>query len=242
VSRSERGGPERAPLALAVFVSGGGRSLENLAERIAAGALPCRIALVISSRADAGALERAERLGLEALVLDPRRELTPEEFSARAFAAAEERGVELVVLAGFLRLLRIPERWHGRVLNIHPALLPAFGGAGSYGDRVHRAVLARGSWFTGCTVHYATDEYDAGPILVQRVVRVLPGDTVESLAARVFEEEKVALPEAILRHLARGPGSGAPRPPAPESDVGVPDRPAGLVEPGPSSARGDPKR
>ena len=107
------------------------------------------------------------------------------------------------MLAGFLRLLVVPERWLGRVLNIHPALLPAFGGKGFYGERVHRAVLEAGERVTGCTVHYVTNEYDAGPILLQREVPVLPGDTPESLAARVFEAEQRALPDAVRLHLER---------------------------------------
>jgi phosphoribosylglycinamide formyltransferase-1 len=106
------------------------------------------------------------------------------------------------VLAGFLRLLLLPEAWVGRVLNIHPALLPAFGGKGYWGERVHRAVLERGVQFTGCTVHYVTNEYDAGPIVLQRCVAVRPDDTVASLAARVFEQERRALPEAIRLHLS----------------------------------------
>lgn len=192
--------------ALALLVSGGGRSLENLAEVIARGELDARIALVLSSRADAFALERARRLGIESLVIDAERELGPHEYSARVFEAVEARGCELVVLAGFLRMLAIPERWEGRVLNIHPSLLPSFGGKGFYGERVHRAALQRGVQFSGCTVHYVTNEYDAGPILLQRCVPVLEGDTPESLGARVFEEEKRALPEAIRRHFAARSG------------------------------------
>jgi len=193
------------PPRIAVLVSGGGRTLENLAEKIAAGELPCRIGLVLSNRADAFALERARRLELPSAVVDPGRELSLEEFSREVFARIEERGCEHAVLAGFLRLLALPDAWSGRVLNIHPALLPAFGGKGYYGDRVHRAVLERGVQFTGCTVHYVDNEYDAGPILLQRCIPVLPGDTVESLAARVFEEEKIALPEALRMHLQGEP-------------------------------------
>ncbi len=186
---------------LAVLASGGGRSLENLAQVAAAGELPVEIRLVLSDRPGARALERAARLGLAHLVVEP----GPggaEAFSSAVFDAVEARGCELVVLAGFLRLLRIPERWRGRVLNIHPALLPAFGGRGFYGDRVHRAVLESGARVTGCTVHLVDDEYDHGPILLQRSIEVLPGDSVESLAARVFEEEKLALPEAIRRWIS----------------------------------------
>ncbi len=107
------------------------------------------------------------------------------------------------MLAGFLRFLPIPERWIGRVLNIHPSLLPAFGGKGYYGDRVHRAALERGVQFTGCTVHYVDNVYDNGPILLQRCIEVLESDDVESLAARVFELEKISLPEAIRQHFSQ---------------------------------------
>ena len=186
---------------LAVFVSGGGRSLENLADVIARGELDAEIGLVLSNKASAYALERAERLGLPAEVLDPKRELDADAFSAAAYELVQSHDCGTIVLAGFLRLLRVPAAWEGRVLNIHPSLLPAFGGQGYYGDRVHRAVLERGVQFTGCTVHYVTEEYDAGPILLQRCLRVNEDDTVDSLAARVFEEEKLALPEAVRRHL-----------------------------------------
>lgn len=192
-----------APHPIAVLVSGGGRSLENLAERIAVGRLDCSIALVVSNKPDVLAVERARRLELDTLVIDPERELSPDAFGARVFAEVESRGCELVVLAGFLRLLPIPPEWEGRVLNIHPSLLPAFGGKGFYGARVHRAVLARGVQFTGCTVHYVTNEYDAGPVLLQRCLKVAPDETEDSLAARVFEEEKLALPEAITEHFRR---------------------------------------
>lgn len=192
-----------APLQLAVLVSGGGRSLENLAEEIASGSLDARVALVVANKAGIGALERCERLGIPARVVDAERALAPTDFSAAVFGAVEEAGCELVVLAGFLRFLPIPERWIGRVINIHPSLLPAFGGKGFYGDRVHAAVLERGVQFTGCTVHYVDNEYDHGPILLQRCIAVSPEDDVHSLAARVFEEEKLALPEAIRRHATR---------------------------------------
>jgi phosphoribosylglycinamide formyltransferase-1 len=118
------------------------------------------------------------------------------------FREIEARAIDALVLAGFLRLLIIPPNWLGRVLNIHPALLPKFGGKGFYGERVHRAVLASGEVVTGCTVHYVTNEYDAGPIVLQRRCPVLPGDDEHSLGARVFEEEKLALPEALRQHFA----------------------------------------
>lgn len=192
-----------SPLRAAVLLSGSGRTLENLCEHAARGELACELGLVISNRADAFGLERARRHGLPTRIIDAERELSPEDFSREVFAAVEADGAELVVLAGFLRFLPIPERWLGRVLNIHPSLLPAFGGKGCYGDRVHRAALERGVKWTGCTVHYADNVYDNGPILVQRCVPVHEDDTVESLAARVFEEEKRALPEALRLHAGR---------------------------------------
>lgn len=189
---------------LALLASGGGRSLENLHEVIARGELAAELALVISDRPGIGALERCERLGLPSMVL-PYQELGGAAgFSARVFAELDERGIALAVLAGFLRLLRVPPHWRGRVINIHPALLPAFGGKGYYGDRVHAAVLAAGVKETGCTVHFVDDQYDHGEPILQRRVPVRPGDDVHALAARVFEVEKRALPEAIRMVLARG--------------------------------------
>jgi len=188
---------------IAVFVSGSGRSLENLIERTHSGDLDGRVALVLSSTPRAFALERAKRHEIPSVVIDPDRKLTVEEFSRDAFAAVESFDCELVVMAGFLRLVQIPARWIGRVLNIHPSLLPAFGGKGYYGERVHKAVLERGVQFTGCTVHYVDNEYDHGPILLQRCIPVRADDTPETLAARVFEEEKIALPEALRVHFSR---------------------------------------
>jgi phosphoribosylglycinamide formyltransferase 1 len=187
---------------LAILASGGGRSLENLAQVIARGELAAEIALVLANSEDALALERARRLGLATAVVPHRAFAEPSAFSLAVFSEVEGHAADVVVLAGFLRKLELPERWIGRVLNIHPSLLPAFGGKGFWGERVHRAVLERGVQFTGCTVHYVTNEYDAGPIVLQRCVPVREGDTPETLAARVFEEEKLALPEALRLHLS----------------------------------------
>lgn len=188
----------------AVLLSGSGRTLANLGECVRREELACDLGLVISSKEGVLGLTRAEELGLETQIIDPDRKLSPEEYSRVVFEAVEAAGCSLVILAGFLRFLPIPDAWLGRVLNIHPSLLPAFGGKGYYGDRVHAAVLERGVQFTGCTVHYVDNIYDNGPIILQRCVEVHPGDNVDSLAARVFEEEKKALPEAINKHVRRG--------------------------------------
>lgn len=187
---------------LAVFVSGGGRSLENLVEVIAAGRLDAAIGLVLSDRPDVGALDRAARHELASAVCRRKDHASLDAFSAAVFDEVERHECEWVVMAGFLSLAKIPERWVGRVINIHPSLLPAFGGKGYYGDRVHAAVLEKGVWFSGCTVHFVDNEYDSGPIILQRVVDVLADDTVDSLAARVFEQEKIALPAAVADCLA----------------------------------------
>ena len=186
---------------IAVLVSGGGRSLVNLCEKIEAGELDCEIALVLSDRGEIGALDHARERGIDTVVLPRKSFETDASFSRAVFEEIEGRGAQFVVLAGFLRLLLIPEPWLGRAINIHPALLPAFGGPGYYGQRVHRAVLKEGVPHTGCTVHYVTNEYDAGPILLQRSIEVAPTTDEHKLAARVFQEEKLALPEAIRRHL-----------------------------------------
>jgi phosphoribosylglycinamide formyltransferase-1 len=196
---------------IAVFVSGGGRSLENLVEAARRGDFDAEIALVVANKPGIGALERAERLALPSVVLDPERKLAAPEFSGDAFLAVESFRCDLAVLAGFLRLLVIPDAWLGRVLNIHPSLLPAFGGKGFYGHKVHEAVLAQGCTVAGCTVHYVTNEYDVGPILLQRACAVADDDTPDSLAARVFTEEALALPEAVRMHLAEHPRSLAAR-------------------------------
>ena len=186
---------------LAVLVSGTGRSLENLFRVIDAGELSARVRLVLSDRPGVRALEIAEQRGVPTRVVRPRDHDGPPDFSRAVFEAIETHDCGTVVLAGFLRLLPIPPAWSGRVLNIHPSLLPKHGGKGYYGDRVHAAVLEAGDATSGCTVHYVDDVYDNGPPILQVEVPVEPGDDVRSLAARVFEAECRALPEAIRRHL-----------------------------------------
>jgi phosphoribosylglycinamide formyltransferase-1 len=173
---------------LGVLLSGTGRTLENLSECIRAGTVPAQIACVVSDRPGIRGLDLARQAGIPHYV-------EPE--SARIFEILREHGVDLVCLCGYLRLLDIPAEFAGRVLNIHPALLPKHGGKGYHGHHVHEAVLASGDSESGCSVHHCTAEYDQGPVLVQKRVPVEPGDTADTLAARVFEQECQAYPEAI---------------------------------------------
>jgi phosphoribosylglycinamide formyltransferase-1 len=176
------------PIPAGVLLSGSGRTLQNFLDRAARGWRVLDIRCVISDRESAFGLERARRAGIPAHVArDPE----------QIYALLRRTGVELVLLAGWLRLLPIAPDFAGAVLNIHPALLPAFGGKGFYGDRVHRAVLESGATESGCTVHLCDAEYDHGPILLQERVPVLPDDTPEALAARVFAAECEAYPAAI---------------------------------------------
>jgi formyltetrahydrofolate-dependent phosphoribosylglycinamide formyltransferase len=190
------------PLRLAVLLSGSGRTLDNLLDWIAAGRLAARVEMVVSSRGDVRGVEIARRADIPMQVLSPAGR-PPADWSRDVFAACRAVQPDLVVMAGFLHLVEIPADFAGRVINIHPALLPAFGGKGYHGMHVHRAVLDRGCTVSGCTVHLVDNEYDHGRILVQKTVPVLRDDTPDSLAARVFAAECVALPEAI-RGIAAG--------------------------------------
>ena len=185
------------PVRLAVLLSGGGTTLQNLVDKIEAGALNARVQLVVSSRGDAFALERADRHGIPRVVCASRDYKDFDALSRAVWREIERRSVDLVCLAGFMCFLRVPDAFLGRVMNIHPALIPMFCGKGMYGHRVHEAVLAYGCKVSGCTVHFADNVYDHGPIVVQRTAPVLDTDTPESLAARVFEQECIAYPEAI---------------------------------------------
>ncbi len=182
---------------LGVLLSGGGTTLQNLLDRCADGRLAAQVVGVVSSRPDAFGLERARRAGVPAHVVERKACGSREAFSARILDICRAAKVDLVCMGGFLQLLQIPEDFHLRVLNIHPALLPAFGGKGYHGLRVHEAVLGAGVKVSGCTVHFADNEYDHGPIILQRVVPVEDDDTPESLQARVFAAECEAYPEAI---------------------------------------------
>ena len=205
---------------LAVLISGSGTTLQNLLDQIRAGGLAAEVVGVVSSRPDVLGVKRATDAGVPVTVVerkpvgsriedrgssDPPHSslLTPHSFSDRVFQAVRPLNADLVCLAGWLHLLRIPADFRHRVLNIHPSLLPAFGGRGMYGRHVHEAVLEYGAKVSGCTVHFADDTYDTGSIVVQRAVPVLPTDTPDTLAARVFAAECEAYPDAI-RRLAGG--------------------------------------
>ncbi len=189
-------------LRLAVLISGSGRTLANLLERSATGSLAATVDLVLANRDHIGGLEIAAAAGVPTVVL-PRAGLPLADWSNAVFDRCRAAGVDLVVMAGFLQLLEIPADFTGRVINIHPSLLPAFGGKGFYGDHVHRAVLERGCTVSGCTVHFVDNEYDHGRIILQQAVPVLPEDDHERLAVRVFKAECDTLPAAI-NQLATG--------------------------------------
>jgi phosphoribosylglycinamide formyltransferase 1 len=198
---------EPSTLKLAVLISGSGRTLKNFIDLAAADQLPIEIRLVVSSSANAGGLKFAAEANLPAKVI--RRQDFPtgpagdSAFGEAVFGACREAGVDIVAMAGFLKLAPLPPDFAGRVVNIHPALIPAFCGPGMYGDRVHQAVLDAGVRVTGCTVHFVDNQYDRGPIIWQQPVPVFADDTAETLATRVFEAEKEAYPH-VLKLLAAG--------------------------------------
>jgi len=189
-------------LRLAVLLSGSGTTLQNFIDLIAAGRLPAEIVLVVSSRKDAYGLERARKAGIPAVVLRPKDFAAQQEFTAAVFAEVEKARAGLVCFAGFMVKLGIPKRWANRVMNVHPALLPAFGGQGMYGHFVHEAVLAAGCKVTGATVHLVDNEYDRGPIVLQKAVEVRAEDTADTLAARVQAAERELYPQAVSLYAA----------------------------------------
>lgn len=182
---------------LAVLLSGSGTTLQNLLDHIADGRLAAKVVCVLSNQPQAHGLVRAREAGIATAVVERKACASREEFSERLFQHCRESRADLVCLAGFLQLVLIPPDFALRVMNIHPALIPAFCGQGFHGRRVHQAVLEAGVKLTGCTVHFADNQYDHGPIILQRAVPTADDDTPESLAARVFAEECRAYPEAI---------------------------------------------
>ncbi len=184
---------------VAVMASGMGSNLAALIDATEQGRLAARIVLVVSDKADAGALGIAAKHGISSLHISAQKFPTPAAFDQALLEAMQEHGVELIALAGYLKKVRAPliDAYRGRIVNMHPALLPAFGGKGMYGRKVHEAVLDYGCKVSGLTVHLVDNEYDTGPPVLQRCVAVKQGDTPEVLAARVLEQEHVAFAEAL---------------------------------------------
>ncbi len=189
--------PPRSPLKLAVLISGGGTTLRNLLVQIATGQLDARIDLVVSSTPKARGLEYAREAGIQTAVFEQKKFASLEAYSQAVFDACRTSQCDIVVMAGFLKFVTIPADFEWRVVNIHPGLIPAFCGLGFYGHHVHQAVLDYGAKLSGCTVHFVDNQYDHGPIILQRAVPVLDDDTADTLAARVFEAECEAFPEAL---------------------------------------------
>ena len=200
-------GTEDEPVRIAVLLSGNGRTLRNLLDQIAAGRVAAEIVAVLSSVPGAGGLVIAAAAGIPNCAITRRDFPSDAAYSAAVFAWIGPAQPELVVLAGFLRRLTVPTEWTGRILNIHPALLPesSAAGRGYYGERVHAAVLASQAAVSGATVHVVTDEYDAGPVVLRRSVPVRPDDTVTTLASRVFAAECELYPAAIQHYVRTHP-------------------------------------
>lgn len=184
-------------LPIAVLISGGGTTLKNLIDRKAQNTLAVDFRLVVSSNPKAKGLEYAQEASIPARVIRKKDFVDGQAHSDAMFEAIRESGAKLVVMGGYLEHLLIPDDFEKRVINIHPSLIPAFCGKGMYGLYVHQAAIEFGVKVSGCTVHFVDNQYDHGPILLQRTCQVLEGDTPEMLQKRVFELEREALPDAI---------------------------------------------
>jgi phosphoribosylglycinamide formyltransferase-1 len=183
-----------------VLASGNGTNLQAILDASQAPkSIGARVAVVISNEPQAFTLERARKMGVDAVVVNHRDFDTRERFEEKLIEELDSREVDLVCLAGFMRILTpfFVRHYQGRMMNIHPALLPLFGGKGFYGDKVHRAALESGMKFSGCTVHFVTEETDGGPIILQAVVPILDDDTAETLAGRIHKKEHEIYPEAV---------------------------------------------
>ena len=183
---------------IAVLISGRGRTLKNILDKIEANELDCEVKLVIASTPNASGMQYAEKANIPTMVVERSEYDNSEDFNRSIFNLCRRAHVKYVVLAGYLTLLEIPEEFTNRVLNIHPSLLPSFSGKGFYGRSVHEAALRRGVKVSGCTVHFVDNDYDAGPIILQKVVPVEEDDDTDALSNRVlYEAEFVAYPEAL---------------------------------------------
>ncbi len=188
---------------LAVLISGSGTTLQNLIDKTGDKTLDARIQTVISSSPDAYGLKRARQNNIPGTVIKYKDYGNPEEFSDTIIKEIEKYNIDLIILAGFMHFLKIPDKFFAKVMNIHPGLIPSFCGKGYYGRHVHKAVIESGVKVSGCTVHFVDNEYDHGPIIIQRTVPVHEDDTPDTLEQRVFKEECIAYPEAI-RLFAEG--------------------------------------
>ncbi len=184
-------------LNLAILISGSGTTLQNLIDKINDKTLNANIQIVISSAPDTYGIKRAEQNNIPVAIVQRKGYNNSEIFSNTIINEIEKYSVDLIILAGFLHLFKIPDKYTGKVMNIHPGLIPSFCGKGYYGHHVHEAVIESGVKVSGCTVHFVDNEYDCGPIIIQRVVQVHEDDSPETLAQRVFKEECIAYPEAI---------------------------------------------
>ncbi len=182
---------------LAVLISGSGTTLQNLIDKINNKTLNAKIQIVICSSPDAYGIKRAKQNNIPVVVVQNKDYNDTESFSYIIMNEIEKYPVDLIILAGFLHLIKIPEKYSGKVMNIHPGLIPAFCGKGYYGHHVHKAVIDSGVKVSGCTVHFVDNEYDRGPIIIQRVVHVDIDDSADTLAQKIFKEECIAYPEAI---------------------------------------------
>ena len=185
------------PFRISVLISGGGTTLKNLIIKKARQELAAEMVEVISNNPTAAGIEFAAAANIPTTIVDHRQHRDLDQFSELIFDRCRSTGVDLVVMGGFLRRVRIPADFENRVINIHPSLIPAFCGKGLYGRRVHEAVLEYGCKISGCTVHFVDDHYDHGPIIAQRTVPAFSSDSPETLAKRVFEKECELLPEVI---------------------------------------------
>jgi formyltetrahydrofolate-dependent phosphoribosylglycinamide formyltransferase len=184
-------------LNLAILISGSGTTLQNLIDKINDKTINANIRIVISSTPDTYGTKRAEQNNIPVAIVQRKGYNNSEIFSNTIINEIEKYSVDLIILAGFLHLFKIPDKYTGKTMNIHPGLIPSFCGKGYYGHHVHEAVIESGVKVSGCTVHFVDNEYDCGPIIIQRVVQVHEDDSPETLAQRVFKEECIAYPEAI---------------------------------------------
>ncbi len=190
-------GGQKQKLRLGIMLSGGGRTMLNIDRHIRDGYINAEIAVVISSRSMVAGVDRARKIGFEPVIIRKKDYDDIDSFSKKIVKTLDAANVNLVLQCGWLCLWKLPENYRNKVMNIHPSLLPCFGGKGLWGNRVHQAVLDAGCKVSGCTVHFVTNEYDAGPIIIQKVCPVCDTDTADVLSERVFELECQAYPQAV---------------------------------------------